>query len=185
MATQNDKKSTLARKIELVIFDVDGVMSDGKITYTNEGMEIKSFNVKDGLGIKLLQRSGIKTAIITGRKSDIVALRAKELGIHHLLQQREDKLSASLELSKQLGIPTEKIAYMGDDLPDLSAIKYLGFGITVANAHHLVKEQADYICQKDGGDGAVREACEYILEAQNKLDGILKSYMNTEASDNS
>lgn len=185
MAPQYDEKLALAEKIELVIFDVDGIMSDGKITYTNDGIEIKSFNVKDGLGIKLLHKSGIKTAIITGRKSKIVALRAKELGIQHLLQQRDDKLSASLELSQELGIPPEHIAFMGDDLPDLSAIKHLGLGITVANAHEFVKQHADYVCKANGGDGAVREACEYILEAQKRLADIFKSYLEQEASENS
>lgn len=184
MAPSYDEKQAQAEKIELVIFDVDGIMSDGKITYTHDGTEIKSFNVKDGLGIKMLHQAGIKTAIITGRKSEIVALRAKELGIQHLLQQREDKLAASLELSQELGIPSAHIAFMGDDLPDLSAIKHLGLGITVANAHELVKEHADYICKENGGDGAVREACEYILHAKKKLADIFKSYLEQGATGN-
>lgn len=178
MTTDSQKHTLLAAKIKLVIFDVDGVMTDSKITYTNEGTEIKSFNVKDGLGIKMLHQHGIHTAIITGRQSEIVKKRAHELGIKHLIQKRDDKFSASIELSKTMDIPLEQIAYMGDDLPDLAAIKQLGLGIAVANAHSLLKQHADYICQKAGGDGAVREACEFILEAQGKLSSVFDNYLN-------
>lgn len=166
----------LARKVKAIIFDIDGIMTDGKLTYTDANEEIKSFNVKDGLGIKLLQQAGIQVAIITGRQSAIVSKRAAELNIELLIQGREDKLQASLELSKQLNLDIEAIAYMGDDLPDLSAIITLGFGITVNDAVTLVKKHADYICTDAGGQGAVREACEFILDAQGRLESIYQNY---------
>jgi 3-deoxy-D-manno-octulosonate 8-phosphate phosphatase (KDO 8-P phosphatase) len=163
--------------IKLVIFDVDGVMTSGGISYNSDNQEIKTFNVKDGLGIKLLRKAGIETAIITGRNSVIVERRANELGIEHLIQGRDDKLQASLELSKKLNIGLEQTAYMGDDLPDLSAIQSVGFGITVADAIPIVIEHADYVCNKNGGEGAVREACEYILERQKKLTELTQPYL--------
>lgn len=171
-----DSALMLASKIKAIIFDIDGIMTDGKITYTDTGEEIKSFNVKDGLGIKLLQGAGIQVAIITGRQSAIVSKRAAELNIELLIQGREDKLQASLELSEQLNLDNETIAYMGDDLPDLPAIIALGFGITVKDAVALVQNHADYICTASGGQGAVREACEFILEAQGRLESIHQDY---------
>ncbi len=168
----------LAKKIRLVIFDVDGVMTDGSIIYSSDGSEIKHFNVQDGLGIKLLHKSAIQTAIITGRNSTLVEKRAAELGIHHLVQGRDDKLRASLELINTLKLKRSEVAYMGDDLPDLGAIKHLGLGITVSNANEMVKQHADYICHNRGGNAAVREACEFILSAQEKLEDLTAEYLH-------
>ena len=168
--------TTKALNIKLVILDVDGVLSDGKQYFTNLGEEIKSFSVKDGVGIKMLHQAGIRTAIITGRNSNIVSKRANELNISILLQGRDDKQIACREVSKDLNIPLEEIAYIGDDLPDLSAIKAVGLGITVPNACALVKEHADIETKAAGGEGAVREACEFILEAQGKLNNILQAF---------
>jgi 3-deoxy-D-manno-octulosonate 8-phosphate phosphatase (KDO 8-P phosphatase) len=165
-----------AAKVTLVIFDVDGVMSDGRLYYSNSQEEIKAFNVQDGLGIKMLHAAQIKTAIITGRKSDIVKKRAQELHIEYLIQGRDDKLKASLELAHSLAIPAENIAYVGDDLPDLSAIQALGFGIAVQNASSHIKSVADYQTKLAGGHGAVREVCELILDAQHKLEAIINTY---------
>ena len=165
-----------AAKVTLIIFDVDGVMSDGSLYYSNTQEELKAFNVQDGLGIKMLHAANIKTAIITGRQSEIVKKRARELNIEHLLQNRDDKLLAALELAKTLEIPIEHIAYIGDDLPDLSAIKTLGFGIAVLNASPHVKAVADYQTKLPGGHGAIREVCELILDAQNKLEAIIATY---------
>ena len=165
-----------AAKIALVIFDVDGVMSDGQLYYSNTQEELKAFNVQDGLGIKMLHLANVKTAIITGRKSDIVKKRAQELNIAYLMQGREDKLQAALELAHTLGIAPENIAYIGDDLPDLSAIQMLGFGVAVHNASPHVKAIADYQTTLSGGHGAIREVCEFILDAQNKLETLINAY---------
>ena len=152
-------------RIKLLVLDVDGVLTDGRIIYGNGGEEFKAFNIKDGLGIKLLQRAGIKVAIITGRRSAIVERRAQELGIEQLIQGREDKLVALKELCKQLHIALSECAYMGDDLPDLAAIMAAGIGLTVADAPDAVLNAADWCSVRPGGHGAVREACEALLMA--------------------
>ena len=176
MAVKLTTRTEKTLNIKLVIFDVDGVMSDGGINYSNNGEETKTFNVKDGLGIKLLQAAGLNTAIITGRASRIVEKRAAELGIEHLVQGRDDKLIATQELMKLLKLEVHEIAYMGDDLPDLAAIQYAGLGIAPSNACAPVIEAADFICKLTGGHGAVREACEFILNEQNKLESLLNKY---------
>lgn len=150
--------------IKLLVLDVDGVMSDGKVTYTSDGMELKSFNIKDGVGIKRVQQSKIQTAIITGRVSPMVARRAKELGIHHLIQGREDKLAALKELLLSIEIDLQDVAYMGDDLPDIDAIVSAGLGACPADAASAVLAKADWIASLNGGEGCVREFCDYLLD---------------------
>lgn len=159
-----------AAAVRLLALDVDGVLTDGRIYYGNQGEELKAFNIKDGLGVKLLQDAGVKVAIITGRQSDIVARRARELGIEDVVQGREDKLSALTELCEREGLTLEDCGYMGDDLPDLGAIQAAGLGLTVADATRAVATAADWQSRFDGGAGAVREACEFILEARGALD---------------
>ncbi len=159
-------KSSAALAIRLLALDVDGVLTDGRITYGNDGEELKSFNIKDGLGIKLLQRAGIEVAIITGRQSAIVARRATELGINTIIQGREDKLVALKELCQKHGLELTACAYMGDDLPDLAAIQAAAIGMTVADACAAVAAAADWQSGFAGGCGAVREACEMLLEAR-------------------
>jgi 3-deoxy-D-manno-octulosonate 8-phosphate phosphatase (KDO 8-P phosphatase) len=166
-----------AREIKLLVLDVDGVLTDGHLWYDNSGEELKAFNIQDGLGIKLLLSSGVDVGIITGRRSALVARRARELGIRHVVQGREDKLTALQTLVEELGIPLPEIAYMGDDLPDLAAIRATGFGIAVANAQSVVAEHADYKTARNGGDGAVREICDLILQAQGKFDAIVEQYL--------
>lgn len=168
---------TKARKIRLLVLDVDGVLSDGRLYFSDRGEEIKNFHIQDGLGIKLLARAGVETAVITGRSSSIVARRAENLGIRHVMQGREDKLTALEELSKSLALDLNSVAYMGDDLPDLAAIRRVGLGLTVANANYVVREHASWTSQHNGGDGAVREACEFILRAQDKLQSLLDEYL--------
>jgi 3-deoxy-D-manno-octulosonate 8-phosphate phosphatase (KDO 8-P phosphatase) len=153
--------------ITLLVLDVDGVMSDGKVTYTSDGAELKSFNIKDGVGIKCIQKAGVQTAIITGRVSPMVARRASELGIHHLIQGREDKLAALKELIASLSIELKNVAYMGDDLPDIEAITSVGIGACPADAAAAVLSQAGWISTLKGGEGCVREFCEYILDVAN------------------
>ena len=173
----NDAIIDHARKIKLLILDVDGVLSNGQLFFTNSGEEIKAFNSLDGHGIKMLQNSGVKVAIITGRTSHIVEKRAASLGITILIQGREDKLAALQEIRQEHLFELAEIAHMGDDHPDLPLIKCLGLGISVDNAHWLVKEHAHWVSELKGGEGAVREACDLIMLAQGTFDESIKPYM--------
>jgi 3-deoxy-D-manno-octulosonate 8-phosphate phosphatase (KDO 8-P phosphatase) len=172
-----------ACQIKLLVLDVDGVLSDGRLHYGNDGEESKAFCTADGLGIKMLQAQGIKVAIITGRNSDIVARRARELGIAHLIQGRDDKLQALHELVQTLDLELSHVAYMGDDLPDLSAIQAAALGMTVADGDEFVASHADWRSQRPGGRGAVREACEFILQAQDKLKAVRCGYLKAADSE--
>jgi len=166
-----------AKVIKLLICDVDGVLSDGKIYFGNKEEELKSFSVKDGLGITQLLNNGIQVAIITGRRSEIVERRAKELGISLVFQGKKNKQAAYLEIIRQLKIEQHQIAYIGDDLPDLPLMQQSGIGISVADGHWLVRQHADWITVSVGGNGAVREVCDLLLSAQNKLSQIHSSYL--------
>lgn len=165
-----------AQKIKLLLLDVDGVLTDGRLYYGNNGEELKAFNIQDGLGIKLLQQAGIGVGIITGRSSSLVQRRADELGITPLVQGREDKLTALSELLEHSDYNLEEIAFIGDDLPDLAVIRRVGLGITPANGSQLVAGQALWQTTKNGGDGAVREVAELILSSQGKFESLLASY---------
>ena len=165
-----------AKNIKLLLLDVDGVLTDGKLYYGNSGEELKAFNIQDGLGIKLLQQGGIQVGIITGRVSALLQRRADELGISPVIQGREDKLTALRELLQSLNLGLYEIAFMGDDLPDLSVINTVGLGITVANASSTLTSEAAWQTRRSGGDGAVREAAEMILKAQNKFDTLLEQF---------
>ena len=167
-----------AQPIKLAVFDVDGIMTDGRLYFTSLGDEIKAFNVKDGLGLKLLQNNGIDVAIITGRTSELVKRRASDLKITHLIQGREDKKQALQEMMQSQQLQPQHVAYMGDDLPDLSAIRFAGLGVTVADALPLVQQHADLITEHKGGDGAVREFCDWLLLAQGKLNAVLEPYLD-------
>lgn len=166
-----------AAGIRLLAMDVDGVLTDGSLYFGNNGEELKAFNIRDGLGIKWLQQSGITTAIITGRISQLVQNRADNLGIRHVVQGREDKLVALKELCQTLAVPLAQTAYIGDDVQDLSAIAGAGLGCTVDNGDPLVKHYADWHSGCRGGTGAVRELAEFILDAQDKLHGIHQHYL--------
>ncbi|MDF2182185.1 HAD hydrolase family protein [Neptuniibacter sp. CAU 1671] len=165
------------QNIRLVVFDVDGILTNGQLLMLPDGQEVKQFNILDGLGIKLLMQAGIETAIITGRRSPQVEQRAKSLGINHLRQSREDKLTALTELWQETGHTAESTAYMGDDWPDLSAIRACTVGATVPNGHPLVQQHADWCSSRSGGTGAAREFCELILSAQGKLDALAEAYL--------
>jgi len=167
---------TAAKNIKLLLLDVDGVLTDGKLYYGNSGEELKAFNIQDGLGIKLLQQGGIQVGIITGRVSTLLQRRADELGINPVIQGREDKLTALRELLENHNLGLHQIAFMGDDLPDLSAINLVGLGITVANACSTLAAKADWQTLRSGGDGAVREAAEMILKAQGKFDTLVERF---------
>lgn len=159
-----------AAKIRLLICDVDGVMSDGLIYQGNSGEELKAFNVRDGYGIRCLLTSGVEVAIITGRKAKLLEDRANTLGITHLYQGQSDKLLAYRELLAKLAIRPGDVAYIGDDLIDWPVMAEVGLSAAVADAHPLLLPKADYVTQIAGGRGAVRELCDLILLAQNKLD---------------
>ncbi|MDD5240415.1 MAG: 3-deoxy-manno-octulosonate-8-phosphatase KdsC [Sulfuricella sp.] len=167
-----------AKKIRLAIFDVDGVMTDGRLYLTDGGQEFKAFNSLDGHGMKMLQRSGVELAIITGRISQLVALRAANLGVIHLYQGAEDKLAAFLDLLKKTGVDPSECAYMGDDVIDLPVMRRCGLATCVPAAPALVKQHAHYVADLPGGDGAVRELCELIMQAQGTFEAQLAPYLN-------
>jgi 3-deoxy-D-manno-octulosonate 8-phosphate phosphatase (KDO 8-P phosphatase) len=151
-------------KIRLLLLDVDGIMTDGRIHYDASGGEVKSFDVKDGHGLKLLQRAGIQVGIITGRNSSIVKRRADELGIEILYQGAKDKIIPYEEILRERGFQDEEVAYMGDDLVDLPILLRVGYSATVADAVAEVKEHVHYVTSRCGGRGAVREVCEVLLK---------------------
>ncbi len=165
------------QQIALVVFDVDGVLTDGQLNFLADGREIKSFSAVDGLGIRLLQRGGLKSALLSERRCAQVELRAETLGISHLRQGCSDKLAALHELWQHTGLSAEQTAFMGDDLPDLAALRAVGFAATVPSAHWLVHEHAHWCSQHAAGAGACREFCELILAAQGKLDQLLTEYL--------
>jgi 3-deoxy-D-manno-octulosonate 8-phosphate phosphatase (KDO 8-P phosphatase) len=150
--------------IKLLLLDVDGILTDGRITYDNQGNELKSFDVKDGHGLKLLQRAGIEVGIITGRQSDLVARRSAELGIDILYQGALRKLDPYLEILEEQGLGNEQVAYVGDDLIDLPILRRVGFSATVSDAHPDVLPLVDHVTQRPGGRGAVREICDLLLK---------------------
>lgn len=166
-----------AKQIRLLLLDVDGVLTDGGITLDNNGIESKTFNVRDGHGIKLLQRYGIMVGIITGRSSDVVAHRCRELGIEILYQGAKDKRIPYGEIKTLHALSDNEIAYMGDDIVDLPILKQVGLAATVADADRWVQEEVMYVSPFPGGGGAVRDLCEKILEAQGKWQDILKGYL--------
>lgn len=159
-----------AEKIQLLICDVDGVMSDGLIYMGNNGEELKAFNVRDGYGIRCLLTSGIEVAIITGRQSKLLEDRAKTLGITYLYQCQHNKLLAYQQLLDTLNLKPEQTAYIGDDLIDLPVMEKVGLSVAVADAHPLLTPRANYVTRIAGGRGAVRELCDLILLAQGRLE---------------
>ncbi len=160
---------TKSRKIKLLLLDVDGVLTDGRIILDNQGNELKAFHVRDGHGIKLAQRAGIVIGIITGRKSEVVNIRARELGIQEVHQGAVEKITVYESLIKKYGIQDEEVAYMGDDVVDLDIFKRAGFAVTVADADPAVKAHVDLITKAEGGRGAVRELINLILKSHGKL----------------
>lgn len=156
-------------QIQLLICDVDGVLSDGLIYLGNQGEEFKTFNTKDGFGIKALLNAGIEVAIITGRDSKIVANRMAALGVTRVYQGQSDKCLSFQALLKDLNLKPEQVAYIGDDVVDLPVMALCGVGVAVHDAHPLVRQRADHITQLAGGRGCVRELCDLILEARGVL----------------
>jgi len=160
-----------ALKIKLFITDVDGVLTDGSLILGNNGEEFKSFNSQDGMGIKLLQKNDIKVAIITGRSSKIVENRAEELDIKEVYQGIDDKIKTFNNLLDKYSLNSNEVSYIGDDLNDLPVLNEVGLSFTVSNGVDKVKENVDYVTEKSGGRGAVREAAEIILDIKNDFSG--------------
>ncbi len=166
-----------AARIRLLIFDVDGVLTDGGLFIDTEGREHKVFHSRDGHGMKMLQHSGVAIAIITGRSSPAVVHRMASLGIEHLAMGQQDKLPAYRELLGKLSLGPEEAAYVGDDVVDLPVMRQVGLAVAVQDAHPLVKRHAHWITANRGGRGAARDVCELIMEAQGHLDAALRQYL--------
>lgn len=166
-----------ASTIRLVILDVDGVLTTGALWYGAQGEELKGFHVHDGLGIKLLQKTGIEVAIITARQSEIVLHRMRDLNVTHIYQGYNDKLPAYEDIKQKLQIADNQIAYIGDDLTDLPLLRRVGLAVTVPNAPKIIQEHVHWVTKAKGGKGAVRELCEFILQAQGSYQPILDTYL--------
>lgn len=166
-----------ARNVRLMAFDVDGVMTDGSIYYTDEGTELKAFNALDGAGLKMLEKAGITVAIITGRKAPCVELRARNLGIPCLHQGVHDKAACLNGMLAELGLTADQAGYMGDDVMDLAVMGLCGFSAAPANGHDSVLQRAALVTRKSGGHGAVREVCDFILAAQGKLEEVIAPWL--------
>jgi len=165
------------RRIELILSDVDGVLTNGGIWYDNQGVELKGFHIRDGLGIRLWQRAGFKFGLLTARTSHIVKLRASELAIDIVRQGFEDKLPAAQEIIASSGLTPERVCYIGDDLTDLPVIRHVGLGVAVADAAEEVRNSAALVTALPGGRGAVRELVETILKAKGRWEDVIHRYV--------
>ena len=173
----DDENRRRAQQITAVIFDVDGVLTDGSIMLDASGAEIKRFNVHDGSGLKYLRRSGFALALVSGRESGAVAARADEVGIKHVYQGYKDKIEAYEDLKRRLGLEDERIAYVGDDLTDIPIMRRCGLAAAVADARVEVKAAAHLVTEARGGAGAAREFAEWLLKATGRWDGIMSRYL--------
>lgn len=175
-----DKKAIIekAANIKLAVFDVDGVLTDGRLILGESGNEYKAFHVRDGHGLVMLLESGCHIAVITARSSKIVAERMASLGIEYVYQGEKDKGARLMKLIDELGLQREQVAYVGDDVIDLPAMTKVGLPVAVADARSEVKENADWVTEERGGQGAVREVCELIMKAQGTFDDRIKAYLS-------
>jgi 3-deoxy-D-manno-octulosonate 8-phosphate phosphatase (KDO 8-P phosphatase) len=173
LATDNTRR---AAKVKVMIFDVDGVLTDGSLHYGADGEAMKTFNVLDGLGIQMLQKSGVVTAIISARQSPIVLRRASDLGIAHVHQGIHDKRIAFARLLEQTGVSAAECGYIGDDVIDLPLLLQVGFAVTVPTGHPEVQQRVHYVTRAGGGRGAVREVCDMLLRAQGNYEAALAQY---------
>ena len=162
--------------IELILSDVDGVMTDGGITYDNQGIEAKTFHVRDGMGIKLWQKTGHRFGVITARSSHIVKLRMEELGVDFIRQGTDQKLAAAQQILGELNLEPSNVCYIGDDLTDVGLMKSVGMSASVADAADDVKKVAHYVTKSNGGKGAIRELIEMILKSQKRWNELLQGY---------
>lgn len=164
------------QQVELILSDVDGVLTDGGIIFDNQGIETKKFHVRDGLGINLWQRAGFKFGILTARSSHIVRVRAAEIGVEIVRQGFHDKLPTAQEIMRELGLSPEQVCFIGDDLTDLPVMRRVGLAVAVADAAAEVREAAGYVTKLSGGQGAVRETIEFILKAKSRWEEIVRRY---------
>ena len=162
--------------IELVLSDVDGVLTDGRVVLDGRGIETKQFHVRDGMGIALWQKAGYRFAMVTRRSSQAVKLRAAELGVEIVRQGADDKLAAACEILDELGLGLKQACYLGDDLPDLPVVRAAGLGVAVADAAAELREAAHHVTSAPGGGGAVRETIEMILKAQRRWEDVIQAY---------
>lgn len=165
----NEKILEQARKVKLLLMDCDGVLTDGRLYYSDKGEELKVFNVRDGQGIVMWHQAGFESGIISGRSSKIVAVRATELGMHYIKVGSQDKARDFEEIFERAKVKIEEVAYVGDDLPDIFLMKKVGFPVAVGDAHIQVISQASYITKTKGGSGAIREVTDLLLSAKNQL----------------
>ena len=170
-----------AAKIKLLVFDVDGVLTDGRLIVGDDGEEYKAFYSKDGLGMKMLQQTGIKIAVITARTSNVVLHRMQSLGIKHIYQGQLEKLPAFEKILKELGLSAEQAAYVGDDVIDLPVMLKAGLAISVQDAHPLAIQHSHWQTPRNGGRGAARDVCELIMQAQDTLEAQFQKYLGSEA----
>jgi 3-deoxy-D-manno-octulosonate 8-phosphate phosphatase (KDO 8-P phosphatase) len=177
MATAAPEVEQRARGIRLLVLDVDGVLTDGRLYYGGDEVELKAFHIQDGHGLKMLRESGIEVAIITGRTSQAVERRAQNLGVQYVYQGVADKLAVFEQLLARLGLSATAAAGMGDDLPDLPILRRCGLALTVPEAPALIRSHAHYVTSLHGGSGAVREVCELLMQAQGTLEGKMQEYL--------
>ena len=160
--------------VKLVVFDVDGVLTNGQLYFSGDKSENRAFNIKDGHGIRLLLHYGVQVAVLSARESDAVSLRMQDLGVEHVYQGFRDKRLGFQKLLKSCGVVAEHVAYMGDDLPDIAPMKDAGFACAVADAHPEIIKCADWVSQFNGGCGAARELCDFLLKAQKRWDEVIE-----------
>lgn len=166
------------RNIELILSDVDGVLTDGGVVFDNQGVESKQFHIRDGMGVQLWQRAGFRFGLVTGRSSQIVKLRAAELGIDLLRQGVADKRAAVHQIAHETDLTLDQIAFVGDDLPDLPVINIAGLAVAVADAADEVRQTAHYVTSLAGGHGAIRETVEMILKNKKRWDELIRKYQS-------
>ena len=174
---QNDNMKRAAR-VKLMIFDVDGVLTDGSLHFGPEGEMMKTFNVHDGLGIKLLQQSGVQTAIISARQSTIVTRRGSDLGITHVLQGVHDKRVPFEKLLRDTGLNADQCGFIGDDVIDFPILTRVGFAVSVPNGRPEVRHRVHHVTEAAGGHGAVREVCELLMRAQGTFDAVMAQFLD-------
>jgi len=178
-AAQRASRTALerAQRVRLMLFDVDGVLTDGRLWYGPAGEALQAFHVHDGHGLKLLAQAGIAVGLLSGRSSAAARVRAAELGIAHVLQGIEDKRAAFEALAARLGVAADEAGFMGDEVVDLPVLRRCGFACAPAEAHELVRAQAHYVARAPAGGGAAREVCEFVLRAQGRLEAAHARYL--------
>lgn len=177
MLNLSSEQQDKVKRLKLLILDVDGVLTDGRLFFDDHGKEYKCFHARDGHGIKLLRQSGVEVAVISGRKSNSVALRMQNLGVELVYQGHENKRAAFAEILQTLNLQAVQVAHVGDDVLDLPVMTQVGFAVAVADANFAVKQRADWCTQTSGGLGAVREVCDLIMQVQGTFEAMLQNYL--------